>query len=101
MKEKKTPRDFQLHFRRFTMLLKILHCLWVWDSPGKPGLQRATQEWIASRVPLAHACNPSNSGGKDEEDHVSMPAQVNSLRDPISKKPITKKGWWSDSRHRL
>jgi hypothetical protein len=27
----------------------------------------------------------------------SKPAWAISLRDPISKKPITKKGWWSDS----
>jgi hypothetical protein len=28
----------------------------------------------------------------------SKPDWANSLRDPISKKPITRKGWWSDSR---
>jgi hypothetical protein len=41
---------------------------------------------------VAHACNPSYSGGRDQEDRSSKPAQANSSRDPISKKPITKKG---------
>jgi hypothetical protein len=40
---------------------------------------------------VAHTCNPSYSGGRDQEDHGSKPALANSLRDPISKKPITKK----------
>jgi hypothetical protein len=45
-----------------------------------------------SWVLVAHICNPSYSGGRDQEDHCSKPAQVNSLRDPLSKKPSTKKG---------
>jgi hypothetical protein len=40
---------------------------------------------------VTHTCNPSYSGGRDQEDCGSKPAQANSLRDPISKKPITKK----------
>jgi hypothetical protein len=50
-----------------------------------------------SWVLAIHACNPSYSGGRDQEDHGSKPALPNSLRDPISKKPITKKGWWNGS----
>jgi hypothetical protein len=47
-------------------------------------------------MPMAHACNPSYSGGRDQEDRHSKPAQTNGLGDPILKKPITKKtGWWS------
>jgi hypothetical protein len=42
-------------------------------------------------LPVAHACNPSYSGGRDQEDSGSKPTQANSLQDPISKKPITKK----------
>jgi hypothetical protein len=44
---------------------------------------------------MAHAYNPSYSGGRDQEDHGSKPAWVNSSWNPISKKPITKKagGW--------
>jgi hypothetical protein len=44
-----------------------------------------------SQVLVAHACNPSYSGGRDQEDHSSKPARANSLQDPISKKPITKR----------
>jgi hypothetical protein len=36
-------------------------------------------------VPVAHACNPSYSGGRDQEDGSSKPAQVNSSCDPILK----------------
>jgi hypothetical protein len=37
-------------------------------------------------------CNPSYSGGRDQEDHGSKPAQGNSLGDPSLKIPSTKKG---------
>jgi hypothetical protein len=43
-------------------------------------------------VPVAHSCNPRYSGGRDQEDQGSKPAWGNSSNDPISKKPITKKG---------
>jgi hypothetical protein len=52
-------------------------------------------------LPVAHAYNPSYSGGRDQEDHCSLkPAQANSSRDPISKNPFTKKkkGWWSTAK---
>jgi hypothetical protein len=38
------------------------------------------------QVPVAHTCNPSYSGGRDQEDLGSKPAQANSPWDPISKK---------------
>jgi hypothetical protein len=41
--------------------------------------------------PVAHACNPSYSGGKDLENHCSKPAWANSLQDFISKKKKKKK----------
>jgi hypothetical protein len=44
------------------------------------------------RAPVAHAYNPSYSGNRDQEEGGSKPAQVNSLRNPTSKKPITIKG---------
>jgi hypothetical protein len=44
---------------------------------------------------VAHTCNPSYSGGKDQEDLGSKPALANSLLDSISKTAITKMGWWS------
>jgi hypothetical protein len=47
------------------------------------------------RMAVAHTCNPSYLGGRDQEDRDLKPAKANSLRDPISN--ITKKGWWSSS----
>jgi hypothetical protein len=40
---------------------------------------------------MAHACNPSYSGGRDQEDRGSKPAWVSSSLDLISKITITKK----------
>jgi hypothetical protein len=34
---------------------------------------------------MAHTCNPSYSGGRDQKDHGSKLAWANSSRDPISK----------------
>jgi hypothetical protein len=47
---------------------------------------------------VTHTCLlPCYSGGRDLEDHGSKPAWASSPRDPISKKPITKKDWCSGS----
>jgi hypothetical protein len=50
---------------------------------------------------VAHAYNPSYSGGRDQEDRGLKPAGANSSRDLISgkkkKKCFTKKVWWSVS----
>jgi hypothetical protein len=43
---------------------------------------------------VAHACNPSYSGGRDQEDHNSRQAQANSSQDLISK--ITRAKWTGD-----
>jgi hypothetical protein len=43
-------------------------------------------------VPVAHACNPSYSGGRDQEDLGSKPAWANSSQNPILKKTFMKKG---------
>jgi hypothetical protein len=51
-----------------------------------------------SQVLVAHTCNPSYSGGRDQEDGSSKLTQTNSLRDPIMKKPFTQKGWWTGSK---
>jgi hypothetical protein len=49
-----------------------------------------------SQVLVAHACNPSYSGGRDHKDPGSKPAWANSSRDPILKKnPSQEKNWWS------
>jgi hypothetical protein len=47
------------------------------------------------QVLVAHACNPSYTGGRDQEDLGSKPAWANSLRDPIWKTPNQKQVWWS------
>jgi hypothetical protein len=41
---------------------------------------------------VAHTCNPSYSGGRDQEDLGLKSAWANSSRDSISKKPFTKNG---------
>jgi hypothetical protein len=41
---------------------------------------------------VAHAYNPSYSGGRDQDDCSSKPAQANSSRDSIWKKTHRKKG---------
>jgi hypothetical protein len=34
--------------------------------------------WLLSWMPGTHACNPSYSEGRDQEDHGSQPGQANS-----------------------
>jgi hypothetical protein len=46
---------------------------------------------LIGRVPVAHACNPSYPGGRDQENCGSKPAWANSSQDPISKKPFIKR----------
>jgi hypothetical protein len=42
---------------------------------------------IITWVLVAYTCNPSYSGGRDQEDHGSKPAQENSSQDTILKNP--------------
>jgi hypothetical protein len=53
-----------------------------------------------SWAPVAHTCNLSYSGGKEQEDRGSKPAQENSSQDPVLKKPFRKKGWRSNLRYK-
>jgi hypothetical protein len=46
---------------------------------------------VWSWVLVAYTCNPSYSGGREQEDGDLKPSWANSSRDPISKMPITKK----------
>jgi hypothetical protein len=46
----------------------------------------------SGQVLVAHVCNPSYSGGRNQEDLGLKPACANSSRDPISKKTLHKKG---------
>jgi hypothetical protein len=45
----------------------------------------ALKEKFRYQAPVAHAYNPSYSGGRDQDDLGLKPAQANSLWDPISK----------------
>jgi hypothetical protein len=58
------------------------------------------KERSPSQALVAHGCNPSYSGGRDQEDWGSKPAQANSLWDPVSKKSIINKEWKNGSRCR-
>jgi hypothetical protein len=53
-----------------------------------------------SWVLVAHACNPSYLGSRDQEDWGLKPPWANSLQDPILKKLITESARWSGSRWR-
>jgi hypothetical protein len=41
---------------------------------------------------VAHACNSTYLGGRDQEDHSLRPPQAKSSQDPILKIPNIKKG---------
>jgi hypothetical protein len=59
------------------------------------------KRFVSCRTLVAHTCNPSYSGGRDQEDCGSQASLGKySSRDPISKIPITEEGWWNDSRCR-
>jgi hypothetical protein len=44
------------------------------------------------QVQVAHTCNPNYSGGRDQENWGSKPAQTNSSQKPISRQSFTKIG---------
>jgi hypothetical protein len=64
------------------------------------GSQRRLKTSRTTWALAAHACNPSCSGGRDQEDRGSKPAQENSSMRPYLEKNHKKKGWWSGSRWR-
>jgi hypothetical protein len=55
-----------------------------------PGLEPFLKNTKINWVLVAHTCNPSYSGGRDQEDHGLKLAQGNSLQDPILKNPSQK-----------
>jgi hypothetical protein len=57
-----------------------------------PNLFHPVNMYKISQAQLAHTCNLSYLGSRDQKDHGFKPAQGNSSQDPISKKPFTKKG---------
>jgi hypothetical protein len=46
--------------------------------------------FFSSWALVAHTCNPSYSGGRDQEDCSLKKIQANSLQDAILKKPFIK-----------
>jgi hypothetical protein len=46
-----------------------------------PLIDMLNYKW--SWAPVAHACNPSYLGGRDQEDHGLKPAQANNSQDLI------------------
>jgi hypothetical protein len=64
--------------------------VWQYQNTCGPvgALKRIVCEAIKMKPRLgtvAHTCNPSYSGGRDQEDHGSEPAWANSSKDPILK----------------
>jgi hypothetical protein len=59
---------------------------------------RNTKKQATCWATVAHACNPSYSGRRDQEDHSSKPAREIVHETLPWKKSSQKKGWWSDSR---
>jgi hypothetical protein len=39
-----------------------------------------------SQAPMAHSCNPSYSGGGDQENHTLKPARAKLFWEPLSQK---------------
>jgi hypothetical protein len=44
--------------------------------------------FLLSHMPVPHACNPNYSGGRDQEDRSSKPAQENSSVRPYFEIPL-------------
>jgi hypothetical protein len=69
---------YTLIYRRTWTRVSVIH-QWSYDKHARI-LDNPKKS--QSQAPVAHTCNPSYSGG-DQEDHGSKPAWANSLRDPI------------------
>jgi hypothetical protein len=78
-----------MRFREHVFKLKTLH-------QSNANLNKNYRSWAT----MACTCKTTYLGGRDEEDHGSKLTRANSSGDPISKKSITKKGWWSGSKYR-
>jgi hypothetical protein len=58
-------------------------------------LKNKTKQKLAVRPgAMAHSCNPSSLGGRDQEDQ-SQPGQI--VQETLPRKLNTKKDWLSDS----
>jgi hypothetical protein len=63
-----------------------------WGITSEQLLRTTLKNKCRSQMPVAHACNPSYSGGRDQEDRGSKPAQANSSSRPYLENPFTKMG---------
>jgi hypothetical protein len=70
--------------RKTVMLVSV----WVGQPFGE-----CTKRNSLSFLKLTHTCNPSYSGGRDQEDLSLKSAWANSSQGPISKIPNTKQDW--------
>jgi hypothetical protein len=61
----------------------------------------STPTLYTDQVPVAHACNPSYLGVRDQEDGDLKSTLGKEFTRPYLEKNITKKGWWSGSRYKL
>jgi hypothetical protein len=84
----------QLSASRVTRIISVIPCIQVeWNIKNQrcnSYVQRSKIKLLMRQVLVAHSCNPSYSGGRDQEDCSSKPAQGNSSWDPISKNLLTK-----------
>jgi hypothetical protein len=62
------------------------------ESHPQPTIEIRSKNCTVVWALVAHACNPSYSRGRDQVDHSSKLAWVNSSQDPISKVPNIKQG---------
>jgi hypothetical protein len=57
------------------------------SKPYEQNLNLRLSSWMfiadLSQAPVAHACNPSYSEGRDQEDHGWKPPRASSSQDPI------------------
>jgi hypothetical protein len=53
-------------------------------TPVRMAINNTHNSWVL----VAHAYNPSYSGGRDQENSSLKPARADSLQDPISNNPV-------------
>jgi hypothetical protein len=56
---------------------------------ARPYFKNTQHSW----PPVAHICDPSYMGGRDQKDWDLKPDLANDSQGPVLKKPITEKGW--------
>jgi hypothetical protein len=64
----------------------------VLDSIPAPSKKKKKKNPKSNQALVAHTCNPSCSGGRDQDDQGLEASPANSSRDSILKKLFTKKG---------